>query len=391
MERLHRGWAWAKRACNSSGHERNTVLLVGKCVLAATLSWWIAHDVLHATSPAFAPFSAVLTMNVTVSQSVWQTLRYVAAVVVGVAVQAAIGFTAGPDLFAFVLVAVIALGLGRWQVLGEQRSQVPTAAFFAFSTYSAASTNSDRVTQLSQIVLLVLIGCGIGMVVNLCIVPPLRYRSAEQGLHALAGEMESLLDDMADGLCSGDVDAERADRWVASGKRVQAAVGQAHAGLEMAESSVPFNPRRFLPAHRSHLTFTRYRQSLNALERAVYQLASLTRSLGRWRESEDTYTYGPALTAYADFAGSLRDIAHVIAELDSDTLPDQAEQMCKLAAIAQEALKKVLVAADESKLPLADASRPYGVLIVEATRLMEEFQNTCDVLKDTTNDRAGCV
>ncbi|MFJ4715540.1 aromatic acid exporter family protein [Streptomyces sp. NPDC088785] len=375
-----------RRAAGSSGHERDTALLIGKCVVAATLSWWIAHAVLDATSPAFAPFSAVLTMNVTVSKSVWQTLRYIAAVVVGVAVQAAIGFTAGPDLFAFVLVAVIALTLGQWQALGEQRSQVATAAFFAFSTYTSAATNADRAAQLGQIILLVLIGCGIGMAVNLSIAPPLRYRSAEQGLHALAGEMESLLDDMADGLCSGDVDAERAERWVASGERVQAAVGQARAGLEMAESSVSLNPRRFLPAHRSYLTFTRYRQSLSAMERAVYQLGSLTRSLGRWSESENTYTYGPALTAYADFAGRLRDIAHVIAELDTDTLAEQADEMCRLATLAQKALQNVLDAADEYGLPLADATRPYGVLIVEATRLMEEFQNTCDVLKDTTED-----
>ncbi|WP_223775186.1 hypothetical protein [Streptomyces sp. 135] len=40
-----------------------------KSALAATVAWWIAHDLLHAKSPAFAPFSAVLIMNVTVYQS----------------------------------------------------------------------------------------------------------------------------------------------------------------------------------------------------------------------------------------------------------------------------------------------------------------------------------
>lgn len=385
MERLRRGGVWAARAWGSSGHERHTVLLVAKSVLAATLSWWIAHDLMNAASPAFASFSAVLTMDVTLQRSVWETLRYIAAVVVGVAVQAAIGFTAGPELFAFAVVAVIALSLGQWTALGEQRSQVATAAFFAFSTYTAAATNADRAHQLGQIVLLVLIGCGVGLVVNLCIAPPLRYRSAEQGLHALAAEMASLLDDMADGLCSGDVDAERAEQWRRAGERVQEAVGQARAGLSTAENSLPFNPRRLLPAHRGYLSFGRYRKALDALERAVYQLGSLTRSLGRWRETEDTYTYAPALEVYADFAASLRDIAHVIAELDTDTLAEQAEQMCALATTAQEALRKVLDVAQEYGLPLADASRPYGVLIVEATRLMEEFQNTCDVLQDTAD------
>lgn len=386
MNRVRSGWTWLARAWGSSGHERNTVLLVAKSVLAATLAWWIAQDLLHAKSPAFAPFSAVLTMNVTIHRSVYQTLRYIAAVVLGVAVQAAIGFTAGPDLFAFVVVAAIALALGQWSALGEQRSQIGTAAFFAFSTYAAATTNGDRALQLGQIILLVGIGCGIGLIVNLCIAPPLRYRSAEQGLHKLAAEMESLLDDMADGLGSGDIDAERAEQWRAAGARAQSAVGQARAGLDAAESSLPFNPRRLLPKHRGYLTFSRYRQSLEALERAVYQLASLTRSLSRWQDTEDTYSYAPVLEAYADFAGTLRDIAHVVAEIDSDTLSEQAEQMCGLANTAQEALQKVLTAARDQDLPLANASRPYGVLVVEATRLMEEFQNTCDVLQDTADE-----
>ncbi|MEU6390841.1 aromatic acid exporter family protein [Streptomyces sp. NPDC046939] len=355
-----------------------------KSVVAATLAWWVSHDVVHATSPAFAPFSAVLTMHVTISRSIWQTLRYVAAVALGVAVQAAIGFSAGPDLFAFLLVAVVALTIGQVRTLGEQGPQVATAAFFAFSVYSQSTSNADRIKELSQIVLLVLIGCGIGLIVNLCVAPPLRYRSAEQGLHALAAEMETLLDDMADGLAHSDVSEERAERWRVAGERTQTAVGQARAGLSTAENSLPFNPRRLLPAHRD-LSFTRYREVLAAMERAAYQLASLTRSLARWREAEETYTYTPVLKAYGAFTARLRDLAHVIAELDSDTLGKQAEQMNEVAGRAQEALQDVLGAAAEHGLPLADANRPYGVLVVEATRLMEEFQHTCDVLRDTAD------
>lgn len=134
MEWLRSCATWVRRAWGTPGHERNTVLLVGKNAPAATSAWWIAHDLLNAAAPAFAPFSAVLIMNAMVYKSVWQALRYTAGVTVGVAVQAAIGFLAGPDLFAFVLVAVIALCIGQWPAPGEQRSQVATAAFFAFST-----------------------------------------------------------------------------------------------------------------------------------------------------------------------------------------------------------------------------------------------------------------
>jgi hypothetical protein len=300
-----------------------------------------------------------------------------------VAVQSAIGFAAGPDLFAFAVVACIALTLSQSPALGEQGPQVATAAFFAFSVYSAATSNTDRALQLGQIVLLVLIGCGIGLVVNVCIAPPLRYRSAEEGLHLLASAVEALLDDVAEGMHSGDVGEERAEQWRTAGERVQAAVDEARAGLSTAESSLPFNPRRLLPAHRRYLAFGRYRQVLGALERAVYQLASLTRSLGQWRETDHAFTYTPVFEAYSDFAFRLRDIAHVITELDSDTLTDQAAAMRERAVVAQKALQRVLDATQEHQLPLADATRPYGVLVVEATRLMEEFQHTCDVLEDT--------
>ncbi|MFJ6698053.1 aromatic acid exporter family protein [Streptomyces sp. NPDC091272] len=377
--------AWLARAWRSSGHERNTVLVIVKSALAATAAWWVAYDLIGATSPAFAPFSAVLIMNATVYQSLWQALRYTAAVTAGVAVQAVLGFLIGPELFVFPLVAVIALAIGQWPALGEQRAQVGTAAFFAFSTYTMASATGDQAVQLGQIVLLVLIGCGIGLIVNLCVAPPLRYRGAEQGIQVLSQEVEALLDDMADGLRDGDVSSERTEGWIAAGKRAQRSVDQARAGLTTAEDSLPFNPRRLLPAHRGYLTFDRYRQVLVSMERAVYQLSSLNRSLHRWQETENTYSYAPVLHTYADFLVSLRDVAHVLSSIDSDTLTEQAQEACRLSGTAQEKLQDVLGSAQEADLPLADSTRPYGVLIVEATRLMEEFQYTCDALLTTAD------
>lgn len=170
--RVHRMRQWWRRAWGSAGHERDTLLLTGKSALAATVAWVISYDLLQAQSPAFAPFSAVLIMQVTVYRSLLQSLRYVGAVVSGVAVQAALGFLVGPDLLTFVLVALVALVIGRWPALGSQGSQVVTAAFFAFSTYISATSNLDKITQLGQIILLVLIGCGVGVVVNVAVVPP---------------------------------------------------------------------------------------------------------------------------------------------------------------------------------------------------------------------------
>lgn len=169
--RLARVRRWFGRA-GSDGHERHTLALIGKSTLAAAVSWVIARDVMAAQSPAFAPFSAVLIMQVTVYQSLVQALRYVGAVAVGVGLQGVLGLLAGPHLLTFVLVTLAALAIGRWRPLGSQGSQVATAAFFAFSTYVSATSDAQRWSQLGQIIVLVLIGCGIGVVVNTLVLPP---------------------------------------------------------------------------------------------------------------------------------------------------------------------------------------------------------------------------
>ncbi|WP_028662077.1 aromatic acid exporter family protein [Saccharomonospora saliphila] len=58
--------------------------LLLKCTLAASLSWWIAAEVLSASAASFAPFSAVLLVYATVARSVYHSIRYVGAMVAGI-------------------------------------------------------------------------------------------------------------------------------------------------------------------------------------------------------------------------------------------------------------------------------------------------------------------
>ncbi|MET7937802.1 aromatic acid exporter family protein [Streptomyces sp. NPDC005322] len=362
-----------------------TLLLIGKSTLAATLAWFIANDLLQAQSPAFAPFSAVLIMHVTVYQSIAQSLRYVAAVITGVGVQAALGFLAGPSLVTFAVVAAIAMTIGQWKALGEQRSQVTTAAFFAYSTYSAATNNLEGASQLGQIILLVLIGCSLGVLVNVLIMPPLRYRSAEYGIRTLAGALADLLHHLGPDLRESELTEERARQWRKLCEYAQSLVAQARSGLKTAEESVPFNPRRLLPRHRGRTSFEGYRTVLDALERAAYQLSSLIRSLERWREEERSYSYRQFLRCYGVFLGTLEEITRVLAELNEADLRDQAARLCELTEEAQRQRRTVAEQAEHDELPLADPTRPYGALVIEATRLTEEYQNTCDILQTSAD------
>ncbi|MGW3012576.1 aromatic acid exporter family protein [Streptomyces sp. NPDC001219] len=378
--RVARVRRWWGRALGSEGHERTTVLLIAKGTLAATIAWVISAHVLNAQSPAFAPFSAVLIMQVTVYQSLLQSSRYVAAVVAGVAVQAALGFLVGPEVLTFALVAVVALTIGRWPALGSQGSQVATAAFFAFSTYVSATSALDKVTQLGQIILLVLIGCGVGVVVNVTVLPPLRYRSAEHGIRTLAHALCDLVSDVYPALRERGLDEERTGRWRSRADQTGELVTQARTGLRMAQESLHYNPRRIF-RRRAHTDFQGYAAVLEALERTLRQFTALTRSLDKWSADEDRYRYGAFLASYADFLESLSRITRVFADLDEDRLGDQVRRLRELADRAQNCRRQLAERAERDDLPLTDPGRPYGVLVIEAARLMEEFQYTCDVLR----------
>ncbi|MFD3511638.1 aromatic acid exporter family protein [Streptomyces sp. NPDC058657] len=377
---------WFRRPRDPSSGERYTLLLTGKSALAATLAWVIAHDLLGAQSPAFAPFSAVLLMQVTIYRSVSQALRYVGAVTAGVLVQAALAFLGGPDLLTFVLVAVIALFIGRWPALGAQGNQVATAAFFAFSTYISARDGSQTALQLGQIVLLVCVGAVVALVVNGAIVPPLRYRGAEYAIRMLAGAMGELLADMWPHFGEGHVAGEDTARWRARAERLEVRIEQARAELRTARESLLYNPLRLFGRRRTRArtqaTFHGYAAVLSALERVLHQLTSLTRSLDLWRQEENDFTYEPFLRRYGAFLHALEDITQVLAAIDEDSLGEQTELLDRLVGEARRCRQEAADEAEHRSLPLTDPTRPYGVLVVEATRLTEELQHTSNVLRE---------
>lgn len=390
--RLPRARQWFVRAAGGDGHERHTLALIGKSTLAALVSWWIAKDVMAAQSPAFAPFSAVLIMQVTVYRSLTQALRYVGAVSLGVALQALIGLIAGPRLLTFGLVCLAALIIGRWRPLGSQGSQVATAAFFAFSTYVTATTPGDKISQLSQIIVLVLIGCGVGALVNVLVMPPMRYRSAESGIHTLAHSLCDLLSDMYPALREQQgLDGERTRHWRQRAASLGSIVEQAQAAVRTAVESVYYNPRRLLQRNRGRVTFAGYRSVIDALERVTYQLGSTTRSLDQWHDGQDDDAYGGFLRDYGDFLAAIAHIAGLFAEIDEDRLHEQCRELCEAAEEAQRCRTRLTENAQESSLPLSDPSRPYGILLAEATRLMDECQYTCDVLQRSVDgDGSAC-
>lgn len=384
--RVTRARGWWSRARRADGHERQTLLMIGKSALAATIAWYVADDVIGAEAPAFAPFSAVLVMQATVYRSGLHALRFVVAVCAGVAIQGALGFLVGPNVVAFAAVALVALAIGRWPRLTPQGTQVATAAFFAFSMFVTATGTPDRLTQLGMIIILVLVGCGIGLAVNLVAVPPLRYRSAEYGVRAVASSLHDLMDEIAETLRDveqdGELDADRISDWRWRVSRIWPLIDQARASVRTARESFYLNPRRLLTRRTRATTFAGHEEVIEALARVTDQIASLTRSLDQATDDASGPARGAFLHQYADLLARLSYLPEILADLDDDRIVDQTERLDTAAREAEHLSRGLAEDAVHGDLPLSDPTRPYGVLLVEATRLTEEFRHTTDVFHE---------
>lgn len=359
--------------------------MIGKSTIAATAAWFVANDLLGAEAPAFAPFAAVLVMQMTVYRSALHSLRFVGAVCAGVAIQVAIGFLAGPNVGAFAVVALIGLTIGRWPRLVPQGAQVATAAFFAFSVFVTAGGATERLTDLGMIIALVLIGCGIGLVVNLLVwPPPLRFRGGEYGVRTFACALHDLMSDIADtlsvaaddGLESGSTEA-----WRRRAGRLWPVMRQAQEAVRTARESQYFNPRRLLVRNGHWTSFADHENLIDALARMADQIGSLTRSLDRATDDAPEPARRDFLRRYADLLAHLADQAEILGSLDDDRLVEQTEELVSAAEDAERESGRLAEDAANGDLPLSDPTRPYGLLLIEASRLTEEFRHTADVLQ----------
>lgn len=372
---------YLRRARGSDGHERHTLAFIGKATLAASASWFVAQDVMAAQSPAFAPFSALLIIQVTAYRSIREGLRYIVAVAAGVALQGALGLLTGSGVATFALVALLGLAVGQWRKLGTQGSQVATVSFFTFSTYVSADSTSQQVSQIGQILVLILVGCGVGMVVNILVVPPMRYRSAEHGVQVLARSLCDVLGEVHRGLRQGTLDERRTGRWRHRAARLDPIVGQAHASLRTSWESTFFNLHHVLRRRRGRTTFSGYQKVIEALERVTHQVGSMTRSLDQWHGAErESPQHREFLSGFGDFLGSLTRVTGLMSRIDEDRLTRQYIDLCAFTEEAQQHRDRLAHHAAGAGLPVADPAQPYGILLAEATRLMDEFQYTCEVI-----------
>ncbi|CAL9335860.1 hypothetical protein SUDANB121_00178 [Nocardiopsis dassonvillei] len=379
---------WSRRALDVWGRERETAVLVLKAALAATLAWVVAHGVMGAATPAFAPFAALMMVEVTLYRSLLRSLRMVAAVLLGITLVTGLVVLAGTGPAVFAAAALLALALGRWRRLGDQGTQVATAAFFAFSVFVSLNGVRELLVQGAEILGVVLTGSVIGVAVNLLLLPPLRLRGAAGAVAALAGDLRRLCEDMGNSLCGGLPDSDTAREWGERTERLLRQARQARQATGTARESTFYNPRWLL--HRRRVPVREHDRLIDALERTVHRTASIARSLERGRREGDE-TAPAVVTRCGELLLAAADAWGVLEEWEGTDEPGWKPPVERFHGEVERAgrLERTLeeTRRERGGPALDDPWLPYGALLVESARLVDELQGTDEALAASAGDR----
>ncbi|MGV0645366.1 FUSC family protein [Mycolicibacterium sp. XJ879] len=375
-----------RRALARRSFDRDNVLMLGKSVLAATVAWLLASQVFGASHATFAPFSAVLLMQITIADSVQMAMHYTGAVIVGVCLTGAIVLPWGAQPWLFPVILAIALTIGRWRRLGSQGINVTVAAIFAYGAFAMPEPGVSPPSQLPEIVGMVLLGASVALAVNLLVAPPLRYRSAGYAVQSFNDSLSDLLTDMADGLKDGTPDADAARHWRQHADGLARLTPQARHTVDHADQTSRFNPRRLL-VH-DHRSFDGYRVTIQAADRITAQVRSVITGLIRIGERDDDEQqphHDAFLRHYATVLSAVRDAVSAMGGIHSVDDLTNGEPVGEAVQTCTAAVQKLASQAQGKPLDQPTQWSVYGGLYADAQRLCDEVGWARDGLNEVAD------
>lgn len=247
------------------------LLLVTKAAVAAAAAWLLAVQVFALPQPFLAPWSALLTVHATVYRTVSRGAQQVAATVVGVLLSFVLAELLGINGFSVFVAMLLALLLARVGVLREEGVTVATTVLFVLTTGYEQQSH-----MLGDRILATALGIGVGVLVNLLVLPPLTHRSAVQHIDTIDERIGDLLRGMAESVRRHQ-GAESVSDWIAATRRLDEELDHAWETVGYARESSRLNPRaRATRLSQGELS---YEEILYRLEDGVAEARSLARTL----------------------------------------------------------------------------------------------------------------
>ena len=289
-------------------------LQIRKTVVAATLAWWLAVEILESQMPFLAPWVALLTVYPTVYQSLRRGAQTTVASWAGVGVSFVIGHFLGVGLWTFALAIVVGMAASRIPWIRDEGVAIATTAVFVLG-----DGFTEQQPMLLDRIIEVAVGAAVGLLVNLLLIPPLRDRQASRYVDHINLRMGRILVDMADEL-RDSWDTDDAESWATEIQSMTDDLSTAWESVRSAHESRRANPRlqvlRSRPAQTSSGRAD-YGEILGRVDEGVSHLRHLVRTLRHAAHSEGAWD-----TRFREaWADIVRDAGHAIADPDSEVEP----------------------------------------------------------------------
>src|SRR4051794_25005806 len=238
-----------------------------RIAVAATLAYVVSLPLTGESAPVLAPLTALLVSQATVHKSLISGARRVLGVVAGVVIAAFVSSLIGLTWWSVGLAVFTALLLGALLRLGDVVNEVAVTALLVLAVSSQREFAFDRLWET-------LIGAGVGIAVNVLLVPPVYVQPAGDALMTLGRSMADLLSETADGLRK-DWSEDSARGWLSAAWKLDRPLADARSALVTAEESLRFNPSQ----RRAKQADDSLRSGLSALEHAAITVRGLMTAL----------------------------------------------------------------------------------------------------------------
>lgn len=158
-------------------------LNIGKTAFAAGISWEVAQWT-GTDKPYFAPLAAILCLQVTVEESLWQGYQRVLGIVGGVVLADVVARSIGIHGWSIALLVLVGTGAAAVLKLGTKAtSQVGVSAMMVLTVGGGHYTYAmDRIVDT-------IIGAVIAILINMFIFPPDYTPQAKQSVQKAAAEL----------------------------------------------------------------------------------------------------------------------------------------------------------------------------------------------------------
>jgi uncharacterized membrane protein YccC len=336
-----------------------------KSTLAAVIAWELARRLPGESLPVLAPLTALLVTQLTVVETITESLQRVGAVVLGVLLAVLVADLLGLQWWSIGLVIFASLAVGQVLRLGGSRIEVAISALLVLAVGGQPGAARTRVLET-------LIGAVVGVAVNVVVAPPVYVRPAGQAIVELAEAMARLLRDAGEELARGWSGEDAYDR-LRQARELDGPLGRARRDLGRAEDSLRLNPRRRRVGDPSG----DLRSDLTALEHSAILVRGLFRSL----VDLDTATGEepePALREalaglLVETAGVLRAFGELVSAGLAPGLPANEAPLRR--ALGRATARRDQVAAAMAAGPRAhpNAWQVHGHLLANVDRLLTEL------------------